>query len=190
MPLAGWTCSKAGCVSLLVLIGCITIASVKGCICLGWPHLQSHTLSESLPLASMCKRLSQLACCWYCNTAHQVKTWCCALSELGWCSACCVFIMDTRSCGLGTSLPSIDLVIIHDSEWNQHGDLQAIGRARCLGQASPEKPASQQPEILRLLVQVPGLGSSARAQAGAPTACAGADADQAGTDVCTDAGHC
>ena len=77
------------------------------------------------------------------------------LTGAGWCSQCCVFIMDTRSCGLGTSLPSIDLVIIHDSEWNQQGDLQAIGRARCLGQAVDDRPpVSGQPEILRLLVQV------------------------------------
>ena len=57
--------------------------------------------------------------------------------------------MDPRSCGLGTDLPSIDTIIIHDSEWNQHADLQAIQRAHCLGQ-----PAPHQPEILRLLIQV------------------------------------
>ena len=77
-----------------------------------------------------------------------LKAWVC-------CSRCCVFIMDTRSCGLGTSLPSIDLVIIHDSEWNQRGDLQAIGRARCVGRAGPDQPGPPgQPEILRLLVRV------------------------------------
>ena len=49
------------------------------------------------------------------------------------CSPCCLILMATRAIGLGTSLPGIDTVIIHDSDWNQWGDLQALGRARCLG---------------------------------------------------------
>ena len=62
--------------------------------------------------------------------------------------------MDPRSCGLGTDLPSIDTIIIHDSEWNQAGDLQAIARARCLG-----SPAPKQPEVLRLVMQVRAASS-------------------------------
>lgn len=53
------------------------------------------------------------------------------------CSTCCLFLLATRACGLGTNLPGIDTVIIHDSDWNQLGDLQALRRARCLGSPQP-----------------------------------------------------
>lgn len=49
------------------------------------------------------------------------------------CSPCCLFLMATRALGLGTNLPGIDTVIIHDSDWNQWGDVQALGRAHRLG---------------------------------------------------------
>lgn len=54
--------------------------------------------------------------------------------------------MATRALGLGTNLPGIDTVIIHDSDWNQWGDLQALGRARCLGTApTGQAPRSAEP---------------------------------------------
>lgn len=77
--------------------------------------------------------------------------------------------MATRALGLGTSLPGIDTVIIHDSDWNQWGDLQALGRARCLGTPttaltkansaaaeglkSADQLATHPPVVLRLYVQ-------------------------------------
>ncbi|KAK9823247.1 hypothetical protein WJX72_001331 [[Myrmecia] bisecta] len=47
-----------------------------------------------------------------------------------------VFLLTTRSCGLGTYLPSIDTVIIHDSDWNPRWDIQAMLRAHCLGKGA------------------------------------------------------
>lgn len=46
--------------------------------------------------------------------------------------------MQTVSCcGLGTSLPGIACVVIHDSDWNPQADLQAISRCHQLG-GSPQ----------------------------------------------------
>lgn len=35
-----------------------------------------------------------------------------------------LFLMATRSCGLGTNLPTISTVIMHDSDWNPCLDIQ------------------------------------------------------------------
>ena len=48
-------------------------------------------------------------------------------------------MMTARSCGLGTILPSVDAVVVHDSDWNPRWDIQALSRARTLG-AGPVLP--------------------------------------------------
>ncbi|CCU98428.1 unnamed protein product [Malassezia sympodialis ATCC 42132] len=45
-----------------------------------------------------------------------------------------VFILSTRAGGLGLNLQSADTVIIYDSDWNPHQDLQAQDRAHRIGQ--------------------------------------------------------
>ncbi|XP_057845926.2 CHD3-type chromatin-remodeling factor PICKLE [Cryptomeria japonica] len=44
------------------------------------------------------------------------------------------FILSTRAGGLGINLATADTVIIYDSDWNPHADLQAMARAHRLGQ--------------------------------------------------------
>ena len=36
-----------------------------------------------------------------------------------------LFLLAARSCGLGTDLPGISAVVIHDSDWEPRLDLQA-----------------------------------------------------------------
>uniref|UniRef100_A0A6N2JZ03 Protein CHROMATIN REMODELING 4 n=1 Tax=Salix viminalis TaxID=40686 RepID=A0A6N2JZ03_SALVM len=46
-----------------------------------------------------------------------------------------VFLLSTRSCGLGINLASADTVIIYDSDFNPHSDIQAMNRAHRIGQS-------------------------------------------------------
>ncbi|CDW98397.1 hypothetical protein [Sporisorium scitamineum] len=57
-----------------------------------------------------------------------------------------VFILSTRAGGLGLNLQSADTVIIYDSDWNPHQDLQAQDRAHRIGQ-------KMEVRILRLVTE-------------------------------------
>lgn len=46
------------------------------------------------------------------------------------------FLLSTRSCGLGINLASADTVIIYDSDFNPHADIQAMNRAHRIGQSN------------------------------------------------------
>lgn len=56
-----------------------------------------------------------------------------------------VFILSTRAGGLGLNLQTADTVIIFDSDWNPHQDLQAQDRAHRIGQKNEVR-------VLRLMV--------------------------------------
>ncbi|GAV56115.1 hypothetical protein ZYGR_0BA00210 [Zygosaccharomyces rouxii] len=56
------------------------------------------------------------------------------------------FILSTRAGGLGLNLQTADTVIIFDTDWNPHQDLQAQDRAHRIGQKNEVK-------ILRLITQ-------------------------------------
>lgn len=45
-----------------------------------------------------------------------------------------IFLLSTRAGGLGLNLQTADTVIIYDSDWNPHQDLQAQDRAHRIGQ--------------------------------------------------------
>ena len=55
-----------------------------------------------------------------------------------------VFLLSTRAGGLGLNLQSADTVVIFDSDWNPHQDLQAQDRAHRIGQVNEVR-------VLRLL---------------------------------------
>ena len=57
-----------------------------------------------------------------------------------------VFILSTRAGGLGLNLQVADTVIIYDSDWNPHQDLQAQDRAHRIGQ-------TKEVRILRLITE-------------------------------------
>merc|ERR1719450_1513191 len=56
-----------------------------------------------------------------------------------------IFILSTRAGGLGLNLQTADTVIIFDSDWNPHQDLQAQDRAHRIGQKNEVR-------VLRLMV--------------------------------------
>lgn len=56
-----------------------------------------------------------------------------------------IMLLSTRAGGLGLNLTSADTVIIYDSDWNPHNDLQVNGRHFCfsvLGDCRYPEPAS------------------------------------------------
>ena len=61
-------------------------------------------------------------------------------------SDCFVFLLSTRAGGLGLNLQSADTVVIFDSDWNPHADLQAQDRAHRIGQ-------KKEVRILRLITE-------------------------------------
>ena len=44
------------------------------------------------------------------------------------------FLLSTKAGGLGINLATADTVIIYDSDWNPHNDIQALSRAHRIGQ--------------------------------------------------------
>ncbi|KAG1150914.1 hypothetical protein G6F37_004421 [Rhizopus arrhizus] len=48
-----------------------------------------------------------------------------------------IFLLSTRAGGTGLNLQTADTVILFDSDWNPHQDLQAQGRAHRIGQTQP-----------------------------------------------------
>src|ERR1044072_2690622 len=55
-----------------------------------------------------------------------------------------IFLLSTRAGGLGLNLQTADTVVIFDSDWNPHQDLQAQDRAHRIGQKNEVR-------ILRLI---------------------------------------
>lgn len=48
-----------------------------------------------------------------------------------------MFLLSTRAGGVGINLATADTVVIFDSDWNPHNDIQAQARAHRLGQLKP-----------------------------------------------------
>lgn len=87
-----------------------------------------------------------------------------------------VFLLSTRAGGLGINLATADTVVIYDSDWNPHNDIQAFSRAHRIGQtnkvmiyrfvtrSSVEERIAQVAKkkmMLTHLVVRPGMGSTA-----------------------------
>lgn len=47
-----------------------------------------------------------------------------------------LYYLFLRAGGLGINLATADTVIIYDSDWNPHNDIQAFSRAHRIGQAN------------------------------------------------------
>ena len=88
------------------------------------------------------------------------------------------FLLSTRAGGLGINLATADTVVIYDSDWNPHNDIQAFSRAHRIGQKtkvmiyrfvtrnSVEERIAQVAKkkmMLTHLVVRPGIGGSAEA---------------------------
>ena len=88
------------------------------------------------------------------------------------------FLLSTRAGGLGINLATADTVVIYDSDWNPHNDIQAFSRAHRIGQsnkvmiyrfvtrASVEERITQVAKkkmMLTHLVVRPGMGSRSAA---------------------------
>lgn len=78
------------------------------------------------------------------------------------CSEAFLLLMHTRACGLGTNLPNVDVVIVHDSDWSHCFDTQNLLRAHSIGGGRPltlmrlVMRATVEERILQLSQKKPG----------------------------------